>query len=474
MLLALALLLTPAFAQKPARCGTDQVPGARDWFQEMMESRQIENYKTTGGYYYIPVQIHIVRETDGSGGIKKQDALMRICELNQRYDPTKFYFYLKNDIRIINNSTFYSHNFSQGNIMMFTNNVAGAVNIFFVNDPAGNCGYFSPSGGSVAIANSCAGANETTITHELGHFFSLPHTFFGWEGGTTPASAEQERVNGSNCSTAADNFCDTPPDYEWDRWNCSSPPTFTDLNGASFQPDGTLYMSYADDACTNRFSIEQNQAMEAKLLTRSDLQPAVTPGQQNLAMTQLVYPTSGMTGVSPNNTTFRWKAVAGATKYHLLVSTQPQFANPVVDEYVATDTFYTFPGNLAPQTQHIITVKPYNPFWLCTPYTTTALFTTDTLGAIGITKPMLNKGISIYPNPVGQGTSVMMEFDNETPSAYTFTLIDLMGREVYVHSVKDKASGRQVVPMPILDNGVYLARVETEISIYTQKLVVRQ
>jgi hypothetical protein len=475
LLFALALSLTPAFAQLPDKCGTDHIPGYKDWYRAVSAAREGQSLKTTGGPYYIPVQVHIVRESNGSGGIKKQDAMQRICELNQRFDPTNFYFYLKNDIRVINNSTFYAHTFQQGNIMMFQNNVAGALNMYFVQDAAGNCGYFSPSGGAVAITNSCAGANETTITHEVGHFFSLPHTFFGWEGGTTPPSAEQERVNGSNCSTAADNFCDTPPDYEWDRWNCSSPPTFTDLNGASFTPDGTLYMSYSDDACTNRFSTEQNTAMTNYLVNqRPDLQPAVTPGAMNFAGTTVVYPTSGMNNVSPNNTTFRWRAVPGATKYHLLVSTQPQFANPVIDAYVTNDTFYTLSGNLAPQTQHIMTVKPYDPFWLCAPYTSTLLFTTDTLMTIGITKPMLSEGIKIFPNPVGQGTSVMMEFDNETPSAYTFTLIDLMGRTVFEKAVKEKASGRQVVPMPTLETGVYLARVETEISVYTQKLVIRK
>ena len=61
-----------------------------------------------------------------------------------------------------------------GAYMFAENNVTNLVNIYFVGDPAGNCGYFSPSGKCHSCGNSCAGTSNTTIAHELGHFFSLP------------------------------------------------------------------------------------------------------------------------------------------------------------------------------------------------------------------------------------------------------------------------------------------------------------
>lgn len=119
-----------------------------------------------------------------------------------------------------------------GEDMMDENNVDDLLNVYFVSDPAGNCGYFSPSDNGVAVAKSCAMPGGTTIAHEFGHFFSLPHTFYGWEYGI-PDDEDQEWVNGANCNSAADGFCDTPPDYLDYRWNCPGP-LQTDPNGDTF------------------------------------------------------------------------------------------------------------------------------------------------------------------------------------------------------------------------------------------------
>ncbi len=58
-----------------------------------------------------------------------------------------------------------------------------ALNVF-TNGSAGGgvAGYYSRRGDYVFILNSYANGGSTTITHELGHFFTLPHTFYGWEG----------------------------------------------------------------------------------------------------------------------------------------------------------------------------------------------------------------------------------------------------------------------------------------------------
>ena len=47
--------------------------------------------------------------------------------------------------------------------------------------------------------------------HEVGHYFSLEHTFLGH------ASSNPELVNGSNCTTRGDLICDTPADPLFDR-----------------------------------------------------------------------------------------------------------------------------------------------------------------------------------------------------------------------------------------------------------------
>ena len=56
------------------------------------------------------------------------------------------------------------------------------------------------------IKNDCtaAGGNDTTLSHELGHYFDLYHTH--------ETSFGTECPSGSNCQSAGDMVCDTPAD----------------------------------------------------------------------------------------------------------------------------------------------------------------------------------------------------------------------------------------------------------------------
>lgn len=111
------------------------------------------------------------------------------------------------------------------------------------------CGY---AGGNASANNStvvlkCAGG---TIIHELGHLFGLPHTFGG-----------NELVDGSNCATEGDGFCDTPADpYIEDTpiiWQdgCEFIWEGKDDNGQYYSPDVGNIMSYY--TCSCGFSREQ-------------------------------------------------------------------------------------------------------------------------------------------------------------------------------------------------------------------------
>ena len=72
--------------------------------------------------------------------------------------------------------------YSDGEDMMHQNNFSNRINCYLVANPAGNCGYYTYSGDAIALSKNCISPSQHTWAHELGHYFSLPHTFFGWEG----------------------------------------------------------------------------------------------------------------------------------------------------------------------------------------------------------------------------------------------------------------------------------------------------
>lgn len=103
-------------------------------------------------------------------------------------------------------------------------------------------------------------------SHELGHYFGLPHTF---ENVSNQYVNSPVLINGEEyyCYQTGDGFCDTPAD----PGTCSVPNCVVNCNGATdplgvpYSPDPTLLMSYFGP-CRDRFSDGQKQAMRTLYL----------------------------------------------------------------------------------------------------------------------------------------------------------------------------------------------------------------
>jgi hypothetical protein len=135
-------------------------------------------------------------------------------------------------------------------------NVERRINMYFVTlftDPNGACGLAelngigNPTSSFILIRKDCV--NTRVFAHEMGHFFSLKHTF---EGNGT------ELVDGSNCLTEGDGICDTPADpYEegapltnYVDGNCRFINAQTDAGGNYYNPDlGNIMSYYECDTC---------------------------------------------------------------------------------------------------------------------------------------------------------------------------------------------------------------------------------
>ena len=123
-----------------------------------------------------------------------------------------------------------------------------------------------------------ATTDNTVLTHELGHYLNLYHTF---QGGSCAAE--------SNCNTMGDRCCDTPPTTVGTGNNCVSP----QCSGAENKEN---YMQYQNGACNSDFTPNQVSRMRAVLASggaRHSLTTnlnCISPHQYNPTLAKIIYP----------------------------------------------------------------------------------------------------------------------------------------------------------------------------------------
>ncbi|RMF02176.1 MAG: metalloprotease, partial [Bacteroidetes bacterium] len=388
--------------------------GRSPWLKQYQSQPQAF-YKGGDTLFHVALTIHLVGNDEGTAYYGLQSLFPAMCKLNELFAPSHIRFFIEGDLNYINNSSYHDHEtVHEGAEMMFANNRPNTLNVYFVQNPAGNCGYNLPYAG---IANSiaCSGPNDVTWAHEVGHALSLPHPFLGWEGGVSwdgsvdhdfnsPApervtynytffqqtyfppdtliidTAYVEKVDGSNCAIAADGFCDTPPDYLASRWSCNgnglSNTLQTDPNGERFQSEGSFVMNYANDRCQTRFSEEQIAAMRAFL--HDQRSNWLRSRGYDLPITESVRPTAPEDGVSPpaNATLLSWTSATHATNYLVQVSRLSSFPGAVTQTYVTSDTSIVLP-ELAVGRTYYWRVLPYNNLGGCQDFTPRRSFLTS-------------------------------------------------------------------------------------------------
>ncbi len=459
-LLLVGLSLSAA-AQNTGGCGTVTPQSEVDKIYDFVQHNAAAYAKPAAGAIdSIPLSIHIVGTDAGTGYYPLQNLFTVLCQLNQRYAPSGFHFYVQWPLRYINNTAYYIHDFSDGYYMMQQNNVPGAVNVYFVNDPAGNCGYYTYGADALAIGNKCAGSGSTTLTHELGHYFSLPHTFYGWEGGNTPSNPEAVRRTGpgTNCSSAGDGFCDTYADYISNRWSCPALVSKTDVYGDLYHIDSSMYMSYSFDACQSQFSAQQMAAMQYNLhVVRNSFAGTSIPPVRSLSAPNILYPADTL---YVNGKKAAWRSVPGADYYYAFLSLQTDPTRPIVSA-LTKDTSLNFSTyGFVDEGQYAVTVVPVNAHDFCMNYKTVQPFVyTARAGALGVTTLREDGGIlQAYPNPLPAGMDMQLRFGGLPVGSYTLSLTSLNGQVVAEQTVEYRGSGIQTFRMRNCPEGFYFLR----------------
>ena len=305
---------------------------------------------------YVPVKFHLVGKNDGSGRVNVGKVLDQLCALNEDFLDVGIQFYALNGFNFMNNTTVYdNHGGAQGSIMTF-NRANNAMNIWVVNDatPSGQSlggtklSYYSPFYNWIDMKKTEAADNNITLTHEVGHFFSLDHPFNGWDfevydpsdhgtpaptiatDGTTPT----EYADGSNCEDAGDFLCDTPASYgEGFSWgNCNYTGGHLDPAGNPIDPDEYNFLDYFLASSCNQddyhFSDMQKEMMLTDLNSpqRNYLTPDHIPNQVVPAPVVKISPAPDEVTDGYNAVEFKWTGVEGAEAYWLEIDRIPSFS----------------------------------------------------------------------------------------------------------------------------------------------------
>ncbi len=243
-------------------CGTEITPE-----QAAVElAREAEGWPSfkspAAATLYAPLAIHIVRRSDGTGGLSLEQLYDAIKDLNYFWEPVGIQFFCLRDgtgeylIDYIDSDEYFETvlGTSERYDLRHENPVPDAINTWFVpnTDVCGSSSYTSSAVQGIVMNNVCLGAaSRTTWAHEVGHYFDLYHTHETYYGIECPDS--------SNCSSAGDKICDTQADpnvYGLVDYYCNyvgSEPTPDGCSG-TYDPPVENIMSYSRKNCRTEFS----------------------------------------------------------------------------------------------------------------------------------------------------------------------------------------------------------------------------
>lgn len=510
LLLALTLGLNHVQAQSiEPGCGTEAAPASTlNFITSLHENRVFEQYdvENVQNTIFIPLKIHIIGNDAGLGYYSIQNLMANICELNQKYNAHNIQFFIRGNINYINSTQLFNlPSFAVSGAANTQYNVNRCINVYFANLSSMTpplCGFanYPQTGapneplrqGAIWLSPSCSAPGNSTFAHEMGHFLNLPHPFD--QTSDAPSSPLSERVTrntnetsprlSANCTTAGDRFCDTPADFRPDRWNCpGNNTTVSDANGDFFQPDGTLFMSYANDACQNKFSVQQTAAMRATLtITQSQTGQNITGPRMYLLIppvpaydtitgsASVLEPANNSTGHPANWTFFRWNKVPGATMYVLRIRRNISLMEEIVLYNGDTSYLYTGSKLVAGQTYNV-SILPFNHKVTCRPYGTAVNFTAAQGYGTSV-EEQGSKYFNVYPSLLTINAPLRVKAAEVLNQPLNYEILDLQGRLVHKASAQADGSEMFEIPTDMLNNGAYILRMQQGDRSHFQRFVV--
>ncbi|MFN0013783.1 MAG: T9SS type A sorting domain-containing protein [Saprospiraceae bacterium] len=481
--------------------------------QQLYEDRLLENIEKSnngpavsdrGAIQYIPVHFHLVGNASGAGKVREALVLDQLCALNTAFALMDFRFYLRSHQTY---GTIFNYNLNNNNI--YTNQSAwstmnaqrqpNAMNVYIVDvavpgssQPGITLAYYSPTRDWVVCRrDQISGvSNNSTLPHEFGHFYSLDHTFLGWESkpfdstfpgwpiapSISPGGSPTELVNQTNCTVAADKLCDTPPDYNfgYGSQTCTYSGGAKDPNGTLVDPMENNMMGYFNYCTSYAFTPQQrnvviaDRANSARNYLNNTFTPVAT--QINTPTDLLTAPVNSTTVPFYDEVLLQWKAVAGATYYLVETDIVSAFDSPNAQSHIVTGTSKLL-TNLLPNRTYFWRVRPFNEYVTC-PDSRMTNFKTPTTSSVQAIEGLT--ALQLAPNPVQEGLTTNIFLHTERDFEANLHVFDLAGRTVFAKNGLRFSVGEHVLELPVgnLENGLYTVVIQANAGVAVRKLSI--
>jgi hypothetical protein len=398
--------------------------------------------------------------------------------------------------RSINSNSVYSGQTNE--FLMNSRRHQNAVNVYVVNqvfDDPSILGFYNDNRDWVVARKSeIDGTGNGTLPHEVGHFFSLAHTFLGYESNpfdgvndptwpiapaVSPGGTLTERVDGSNCQSAADAICDTPPDYNFGYVNNGCEPytgVAKDPTGAAVDPMENNFMGYFIGCANYQFTPNQisvaladRESSQRNYLDNS-FSPVAT--EINVPDDLLISPIGGVTQEYYDEVLLQWQSVPGATYYLLEFDISTFFATTSFQSVIvpATTTSLLF-TSLLPNRNYYWRVRPFNEYVTCAPAKLSS-FRTPTTSAVKSIEGL--NAWNIYPNPAESGEKAFIAIQANNGFTTSVSIVDPAGQLLYEQKNVAVSPGETTIEIPTsgLASGVYFVVLNAEKGRDVRKLTV--
>lgn len=466
------------------------------------ELRDFSQFRSdSDSIYYVPVQVHICGQDNGNGYIPISRVIGSLCKLNADYHNQNIQFYMYG-VNYISNTLLYNHGSNSGNptasYLMSLYKVDDVMNIFIGREVTASdqfLAYYTSGVDVIYTFKTGVGAGNPTLTHEVGHFFSLSHTFFGWEGTNyynevtnnhAPSMVGGHLVekvvrgaSGENCQLAGDGFCDTPPDYASSRSSCPQATIWFDPDSVLINPDETNFMSYFNDNCVSSFTMEQREAILLDFMSRGYyMQPHPSP-LFAAAAPVVKWPKTDAVAHYYAGIPLSWHPADSASLY--LITIYRSYNNGalllfVTQEIMTSDTTHWV--SLPPNLEFTWNVKAMTSYDLCNSLRSPN--ETFTTGDWELSVPVVEQNSyqsRIYPNPSNSSNGALtVEIHARKSTQMALSIYDGLGRQVFseVNLLLNSGINLNQINLNRLKKGIYLICLQNEEEQIYHKLIISE